>query len=289
MAFTVAHGILGIEGIHRIADLVDLGDNESPLPRIEIDRITGLHSLPEADDNRENRYGQGGELVYRSLARGRTITYEGRILAADLYALRALTRNFRHAASSGRLGELAVVVRPHAAIGGVSHTYRARTLALEIDDEQLVGYEAMPTPYQRGFIFTLRQSDPRYYLVGTVSGGGGSGAVVTLNNTGNAPAVPNFTINGPISNGTVDFNRLGNTVPRLLRYSGVTLANGQIAVLNFLERTFTRSDGESLEHLRVFDDSNWWDAGSAGLNAGVTQVSVSGGNAWTVSFAPASW
>ena len=287
--FTVDHGILGLEGIHRIGDELDV-NVQTGWPRIELDRITGLHSLPEADDNREPTYAQGGERVYPSLARGKTITYEGRVLGRDIWQLRSKTHALRLACAGGRLMETSFVVRPHPTVGGNSHRFDARVLSLEVDDEQTLGNEAMPTAYQRGFVLTVRQSDPRYYLVGAdVSSGGAAGATVTLDNVGNAPALPVFVVNGPVADELL-FHRFDNFVERKLLYDDVGLAAGQQLRLDFNNRTLRRvSDDASFEHKRVFEDSNWWDAGAAGLNAGITHVTVTGGGSWTITFSPASW
>lgn len=286
--YTIAHGILGLEGIHRLADEIDM-NTQGGLPRIQLDRITGIHALPEADDNREPKYGQGGEQVYPSLTRGKTIIYEGRILGADLPQMRAMMHSLRHAASRGRLGETSIVVRP-GGFGGVTHSYDARVLALESDDEQTLGLEAMPTAYQRGFVLTVRQSDPRYYLVGgDVYVEAASVDTITVTNPGNAPALPNFIVDGPIP-GTLTFDRLDNVVARKLVYEDVGLATGEQLRLDFGARTLRRvSDNASFEHKRVYDDSNWWDAGAAGLNPGATQIRVTGGGNWAMGFAPASW
>jgi hypothetical protein len=287
--FTIGEGILGLEAVHRIANHVDL-NTQTGLPRVELDRITGLHSLPDADDNREATYAMTGERVFPSLNRGRTITYEGRILAADLHGLRAMAMQLRYAGTVGRLSETSVVVTPHPSVGGVAHRYDARILALEIDDTQTRGYEAMPTPYQRDFVLTVRQSDPRYYLVGQdVTVSATAADVVAVTNPGNFDALPVFTVNGPIPT-DLFFQREDNFVERALVYEDVGLASGQQLRLNFNDRTLTRvSDGASYEHKRAFDLSNWWDTTAAGLNPGVTHISVVGGGNWTCTFTPANW
>ena len=288
--FTVDQSVLGLEGIHRINDELDM-NAQGVLPRIKLDRISGLHSMAEIDDNREPMYGQGGERTYTSLARGKTVTYEGRVIAADLYTLREHARDFRLVCSHGRLlGTTEFVVRPNPAVGGPSHRFEGRVLSLDIDDEQIASPWAVPTPWQRSFILTVRQADPRYYLVGAdVTAGAASGATVEVDNVGNAPAQPVFVVNGPVADELL-FHRLDNFGDVQLLYDDVGLASGQQLRLDFANRTLRRvSDNESFEHKRVFEDSDWWDAGVAGLNEGVTHVVVSGGGAWTISFSPASW
>ena len=288
--FTVAHGVLGLEGIHRLAaptdDYFDM-NLRSGWPRIELDRIAGLHALPDADDNREATYAQHGEEIYASLVRGRTITYEGRVLARDLYSLRAHSLLLRRAASKGRLREETITVRPHDAIGGNTHQYLARVLALEMDDEQIIGVDTMPTPYQRSFVLTVRMSDPRFYLAGVdITAGGASGATVTVTNPGTVASDPVFYFNGPTP-GDLTIERLDNLAYRKMVYEDVE-TTGQMR-LDFSDRTFTRvSDGESFEHKRAFSESSWWDPENVGINPGTTQIKVTGGGTWNVHFTPAN-
>lgn len=287
--FAATEGVLGLEANHRLANRVDL-NTQTGFPRCELDRITGLHSLPDADDNREATYAMTGERVYPSLNRGKTVTYEGRILARDLHGLRWMGTQLRYAATVGRLTETSIVVTPHPAIGGAVHRYDARILALDIDDDQTRGVGSMPTAYQREFVLSVRQSDPRYYLVGQdVTANAVESDVVEVNNVGNFDALPVFIVNGPVPT-DLFFQRYDNFVERALVYEDVGLATGQQLKLDFNNRTLTRvSDGESFEHKRAFDLSNWWDTTAAALNPGITHVSVSGAPTWSITFSPANW
>lgn len=291
--FGIEDGILGLEGIHRLNDMLDI-NVQTGWPRVELDRITGLHSLPDVDDNREPRYGRSGERTYLGFVRGKTIVYEGRVLGRDLWQLRSHTHALREAinakGASARSKEGDIVVRPHSAIGGVTHRYEARFLSFECDDVQEFGCDTMPTAYQRSFVLTVRQSDPRYYVVGAdVTAGGAAGEVKAVDNVGNASALPVFLVNGPIPDELV-FDRLDNVAHLKLVYDDVGLAAGEQLRLDFTDRSLRRvSDDASFEHKRVFDDSNWWDPGSAPLNQGVTHVTVTGGGSWSITFSPASW
>ena len=292
MPFGIEHGVLGLEGIHRLNNRFDM-NLQGVYPRVKIDRITGLHSLPDADDFRENNYGRAGEIEYQSLYRGRTVVYEGRCQAMDLLGLRWITRTFREAGSFGHLHHGNITVYPPAAIGGVVFEYEPRILSLEIDDEWTRSLHAVPSPYQREFILTVRSGDPRYFVVGqdVIYGPAADGAWVAVNNPGNAVANPVFLINGPTA-GTLTIERaVGNFLARKMVYRDMDLGSGDQAILNFKDRTFRlASDNSDLDYLRVFDDSNWWNPGAAGLNIGVSQVRVSGGSGtWQISFPPASW
>ena len=288
MAFTVADGILGLEGIWNVASTLDI-NVQGALPRVKLDRVVGLHGLPEIDDHREANYAQAGEQVYITNNRGKTIGFEGRVQGRTLGELRNLSVLLRLAFSHTRQTEGDFTCRPNAAVGGPTWKLRGRTLSFELDDEQLLARTAVPTPWQRSFIASVRMGDPRYFLVGQdVVVSGSSGQTRSVNNTGNANAEPVFVVSGPLSNATLDFRKLSGT-PRLLRYEKVTLSSGQQLRLDFQARTFKRvSDSEDFDYLRQFSHSNWWDGSAAALLPGLNDVQVTGA-AWTMSFAPAGW
>jgi hypothetical protein len=293
-AFTFADGVLGQEGIHNWRGLIDI-NTQTGLPRIEVDRFTGLHALPEADDDRAPAVGRIGEIVYPSQPRGKTITYEGRILGRTLHDLRSTSASLRTACAD-RSTEGVMTVRPHPTIGGVQTYYSARVLALELDDDQSpYSPDALPTPYQRGFVLTLRMSDPRHYLVGAAHYAAVSASSVGVTNQGNAPTEPVFIVNGPISDDLV-FERLDNPDYRKLLFDSVTLASGQQLRLDFKNRTLRRvSDGTDYMGKLVIATSNWWDESIPGLMPGNTGVraalgaGTAGTNAWSIDFAHANW
>lgn len=286
--FALNQGILGIEAIHNWRGLVDL-NTQTGLPRIEVDRVTGLHALPEADDNREPATGRIGEVTYPSLPRGKTITYEGTIYGRTLYDLRAHSALLRGACAE-RSAEGWMQVNPDPTIGGAALGYAARVLALDMDDEQTVGVGTMPSEYQRHFVLSLRQSDPRYYQIGApVQGTAGQGVVITVINLGYAPAEPVWIVDGPVADDLV-FERYDNPDPRKVLFNSVGLAAGQQLRLDQRTRTLTRvSDGVDFTSKLVFADSSWWDEGAFGLNPGATQVRSAGGGNWTITFDPATW
>jgi len=291
--YTIQDGALGQEGIHRWRDRIDL-NTQTGLPRIEIDRFTGLHALPEADDDREPAIGRIGEVVYPSQPRGKTVTYEGRVIGRTLYELRQLSTQLR-AAFADRSSEGTMVIRPHPVIGGVSTYFRARSMALDLDDDQApYGPDVMPSAYQRAFVLSLRLSDPRHYTIGTVHGSATSTVTITVTNGGTAPTDPVFVVNGPITDDLV-FERYDNPDARKLLFDSVTLAAGQQLRLDFRARTLRRvSDGQDYMGRLVIGESDWWNEGITGLEPGATQVRAAlgagaGSNTWTVDFDQASW
>lgn len=145
--------LYGMETWHQWSSGLTL--NAGGMPRIVIEKIVGLHALPEADDFRASRTEQPGEIIYPSFARGKTITYNGTIYANSWGNLRTwestMYWSFWDRSNEGNMN-----------VGGAYRFY-ARPLALEMDDEQTVGPHAIPYPYQRPFVLSLRLSDPNYY------------------------------------------------------------------------------------------------------------------------------
>lgn len=146
---------MGLEYLHTWNSIITLNE-QTGIPRIEIDRITGLWSLPEADDNRAPRTAQDGEIVYPSFRRGKTITYTGRVIAATALSLRALQMGFLGA--FGERSDEGTMVMSHS--GAPSYYYIARVLALDMDEEQTFSQDSVPSPFQRGFDLSLRMSHP---------------------------------------------------------------------------------------------------------------------------------
>src|SRR3954463_11362306 len=98
MSWSVVYGPPGLGGIHRwtqganglYLNNVDGSFSQPPFPRIELDRIAGLHSRPEVDDNRDQYTGEIGERPLPGLPRGKTVVYTGRFVARNLTDMLAL-------------------------------------------------------------------------------------------------------------------------------------------------------------------------------------------------------
>jgi hypothetical protein len=292
-AFTAAHGILGIEGIH-VWNGVELNRQLSDAgavrwPLVRFNRITGLLGLPEADDNRAPATGRIGEIVYPGFPRGRTITYEGTVYGRDLLELRGAVASLRGTFSE-RSAQGMMVVKPHPTVGGAQFYYYARPIAFDIDDEQVVGYESMPSAWQRGFILSLRQADPRYWhSVQKNSGSQGPGATPTVTNDGNAPTDFGITVEGPISDDFV-IERYGNPDARKLLLNNVSVGGGDHLAINMGARSIRRmSDNADLTGKLVFEESDWWNEGVWGLHPGNTVIRCAGGGNWFCVFNSASW
>lgn len=159
MPYVAASGPLGLQGIHLWNNVFSLNNLEAALPRVDLDKITGLFSLPEVEDRRDPKIGQNGEVLYPSYTRGKTITYEGRLIAADssIYAYRwSMLAAFTGFHST----EGQMKISPHATWGTGTWAFSARVLALDIDDEIITrSMGIIPTPYQLPFILSLRMKD----------------------------------------------------------------------------------------------------------------------------------
>lgn len=295
--FTIADGVLGLEATHQWGAGLVL-NQEGVYPRYELDRIGGLHSHPEVEDNREPAFGRIGEIAYPSLPRGKTLTYEGRVVAYTLAQMRAAAAALR--GSFRPVSDGTMYVRPSPVIGGPTWRYGARVLACDVDDEQTRGDEAMPSPYQREFVLSLRMADPRFSVDGApVSVNGVDGDVRVITNPGTAPADPVVVIDGPNTDDLV-FERDNNPDAQKLIFSDVTCAAGDQLRLDWKARTLTRlSDGVQFANRVVFDPEewwaadhrSWWDANTDGLNPGPTTIRVAStdGGAWVCTIDPASW
>lgn len=165
MTYSAGAGPLGLQGRHTWNGIFTLNNLEAGMPYVDLDRITGLFSLPEADDLRDPRVGANGEVIYPSFTRGKTITYEGRLIAANegIYGFRWFMLG---AFANNQSNEGQMVITPHPAWGGGGWGFNARVLALDIDDEVTVeSLQALPSPYQLNFVLSLRMRDNNIYQV----------------------------------------------------------------------------------------------------------------------------
>lgn len=292
MPTAIADGPLGLEAIHvlhgRWAN-VYLNDLAA-YPRFELDRISGLHSLPEAEDQRYSPVGVPGEIPLPSQVRGKTLTYEGRIVAHNAQEMRQQAAFLRNMAAE-RSVEVRIDITPHPAYGDIQWWFGARTTAYDSDEEiKETSLSAYPSPHQRDFTWSVRMSDARFYVIGhDVVVNGASGDVRSINPGTLSPTEPVFVINGPTGTDLV-FERYDNFDARKLLFKNVGLAAGQQLRLDFRARTLTRvSDGVDFLPTMNLTESNWWDEDTFGLYPGPTQVRCAGGNNWTCTASPASW
>lgn len=280
MTVAIQDGILGLEAVHawvynnQSFDLNDL----SAMPRTRLIRIPGLHSLPDADDNRELKTGRSGEQLYPSHSRGRTVTYEGVIEATSLQSLRrtgnGMRRGFQRRYDNG-----VMTVSPHEAYGSVEHFYNARVIAYDSDDEQTRSPQSAYR-FSRDFVLSVRQGDARSYVVGQQSVDGTNHATVNCSNLGYAPTDPIVQIKGSITNATVVITRGDG---KLLTFVGLSCAGGQTIDVDFFKReAHNETTGDDWTGRLDNGDSNWWDENQDGLRPETVETVTVDGAAFTV-------
>ncbi len=234
-------------------------------PQVKVTDISGLHSLPEMEDNREDHIGRRGQTIYPSYERSRTIVYTAVVRArsvALLDAVRgALRRNFR--VQRDREGTMRI---------GANWFYRARVAALEISDVQTTGPESV-YPFQRDVTLTLIQSDPRVYWhlpqiftgldneevleVNNIYGTTDSDPIITVENSGSVVTLENFDVPGATS---------GHA---RLRFND--LPDGTLTV-DFLHRT-AEVNGVDVT-AKLASTTDWWDDGKVGIDVGNNSIKV---------------
>jgi hypothetical protein len=278
MSVAITDGILGVESQMNWnggAAILNAGG----FPRAKVNRITGLHDLPDADDNRENNTGYAGEQPYVGHARGRTIVYEGVLKAQTLPQLRAYGNALR-AAFQDRSGEKVMTHAPHVTWGAISHFFYARVINWSSPEDQTsYSGSAMPTPWQRPFVLTLRQSDPRYYVTGlNISNEVASAGSWEAHNAGLMETPPIFHIKGALADATVLLARGGGAN---LRFDDITLGVGEWMIVDFRQRyAYNEQTGEDLTGHINLTYSNWWDEGMPGLRPATHEDVGVTGAAW---------
>lgn len=291
MTTAINDGILGLEAKVEVGGGVfTFNDLEATSPRVKLTKITGLHSLPEADDYRDDRVDMPGQLIYPGQARGKTISYEGVLQASDQAALSALRQTFR-AAVAERSDEVLIKHIPNASYGSVVWGYTARVLAFDCDDEIIVDKLAtIPTPYQRGFVFTVRMSDPRYRLYSSAFEDlwNADNLQIVARAEGGAPADPEIDVHTVVSGNPVTITNESVTVDG--NFATLVINPTASGTLQILFRTREiMIDG--VDHVFDLDiaASNWWDEGVDGLAPGDNLVRVSGAGTWDLRFDHRSW
>jgi hypothetical protein len=280
MAWTTQHGPPGLEGTHTWGGVVLNTDRSLGLPRYKLDRITGLMSLPEAQDFRQPRTGRRGEESYPGAALGKTVVYEGRIQAPTLQDMRLMETELRGAFRKRGREQVMALARP----SGPGWFYGATVAQLDIDDEQTRGPSAQPTPWQRGFLIGLRLGEPRIFMVTPQS----YGPFVhntwhQVTNLGNTDADPTFT--GTVLADGTDVSVYNSTVQvdgAAARLTFRDLPAGAFAC-NFNQRT-TTVDGEDVAGKLDPDYDRWWNELVPGIEPGANQLRAVGLSAWGVTF-----
>lgn len=254
------------------------------LPRVKFDRMPGFRSLPEADDNREQRTARIGSTVLPSLVRDKTFTVDGKLQAANMTDLRGLERQML-AAFGERNVEGTWSAIPLAAwdpVNGATDYWQAsmRVMAYEPQTDFPAGLNALPSAYQLPFVLTMRMSDPRWFWTDAATATHASSATAT--NLGSAPADPTITVAGASGTVTITNTTVDN---RQLVFLG--LPSGSL-VIDFDARTALIGASDALPYLDTYE-SDWWDIGIPGLRSGANTITQSGGTSVTVDWQHAAW
>lgn len=268
----IAEGVLGKEALHTWNSALTLNDRESGLPLYRLDKITGLHDRADSSNISEPITGQDGELFYPSPTLGKTIVYEGTVLASTSWGMRAARTSLLSVFHANTVG--AMIVAPPPTRGGVAWRYVARVLSCVCDDVQEAGLNSVPTPHQRTFLITLRQNIPIY--LGTVNNVVNGTSSVVVTNAGNAHAFPRITVNHPGGDLTIS-NTTGSLSLTFL---------GLIAGVFVMDFTLRRAYVNGTDVTAALEDatSNWLDELTYGMGAGANTITQSGGTDLSVTW-----
>lgn len=264
--------------------------------------ITGLHDKPDADDPRVNLVYQRGELPLPRLPRGRTITYSGMIVGATLSAMRA-QRAALEAACDSALNNpltwlLSIAYDPVYDTSGLAFAAYGIPIAFTCDDTQPAP-TVLPSPFQREFVLTFRQSDGRYWVTpdaflcstGSADSPNTSGSPETLTLTGLKPSEPTFTVYGTGDGSATIILTAAETSAQLQIVLPDAMDDGDTLVVDFGQRlvTFTHS-GTAHDYTGFIDwpNSNYWNESDvvASLLIGDNTLSVDG-DPWSCTAVPA--
>jgi hypothetical protein len=284
-------GILGIEARHQWNGGATLGDLTAS-PRVKLTAISGLRSLADAEDIRDNAMGRRGEIPRNSYRRGKTLAYELLLQARTLADLRQLASEL--AAGFDDLSEGRMLVTPDPEYtAGFSRFFRARALSLDEGPEILNPHAAWQ--FQQPFALGLRMADTRFYdpqevidstgLIALAGGvappltppvtlpdtGEGAGAV-TLTNPGNAAAEPVIDVYGPVTDPILSNLSQGKT----LAFEGVELTASTFLRVDFYTRTVKLQGTSDYRSKIDWDASDWWDPGAVGLVPGENLIQIRG-------------
>lgn len=169
----------------KLNQLDPLSSGEDELwPRVVLDSVKGLRALPDMDDNREDNTESNGESPLPGYARGKTLTYSGRIYGSSWTNAHQGADNMLLAlgpdVDTGELQTGFMVIAPdlpdtdQALYGGIC---RACEIVERIDIPSDLGNEH-PSVYRFDFTFDIRMSDGRYVEWDPEGGSGGDGEVV---------------------------------------------------------------------------------------------------------------
>lgn len=281
--FTDVRCIPGIEAKHTATSargvVLPIHDPQGPLPRMKVNDINGLFSLPDLSDQREVRRGAHGEIPLPAFRTGKTVTYEGPapgwgIQAQYLNDLRTYERRLGEVL--GDTGEIRVDFQRYSAVGH-AYFFKARVVSFDPDEKQTIPPTSMPSPWQRTVTLTLRLGDPFVYLneLSVYTSPVASGAANpqwNVTNIGTAPATPVFRLTGPIQAAIATDDLTGR---KLAFSSAIALGAGVQYDFDFKTRRVTQvSNGAIIGNAIDWAATTWLDEGDV-LTPGTRSVTLS--------------
>lgn len=269
MPVSVADGALGLEARHvwELLPSFPLNGPNFTIPVIRLDRIGGMYSLGEIEDLRASRTGAIGEIVYPSLMRGKTVTYEGRVIGTTLQTMRQWITLLRNAFTD-TVNERRMTIHPDPLYGTGDFYFMARPMAFECDEEQIYAATRRPSGFQRNFILTLRMSDPRFYANGVDEWDTGS---VMVFNKGSAPSDPTVIISGIDDPKDVWAQNLTTGGKLLFK----ELPSTEDVQIDFRKCSAWQGE-QQITHLLRVAESNWWDYEQPGVAPGQNEITSCG-------------
>jgi hypothetical protein len=308
--------IVGVEGIHEWETGLVLNDRAA-MPHYRIEKIGGLRSAPDFSPTADPALGRTGEVPRLADRLGKTITYEGLIVATKLNDLEAA--NAALVAAFSGTTERKMTAGPHPGYAGPAlqtREFYARPLDAGGDESQDATPWRKSRGFERPFSLSLRLSDPRFYnpvaddVTATVvsavdvsdalglpfvpgsdlSPPSGDQISLTVHNDGTVDTDPIIRINGPCSNPSVT-NR---TTGKFLRFRNITVDSGDAIHLDFHERRATKANDDNNIRHKIDPASTWWDRGVVGLQPGANTVrlrarTLGGGASLEVTFKEADF
>jgi hypothetical protein len=270
-----------------------------------LQQVEGIHDAPDMDDPRVKLVYQSGELPLPRLGRGRTITYTG-ILAAQTMS------DMRNAVSALRACVMSGIQSPTAWLVSVAYNSTYDTSGLAFAAYGIpVGFTCpdtqpaatvLPSPYQRQFTLSFRQSDGRWSVTpsaflctcGSSASKIDDGSAGTLTLTGTAPGEPTFTVYGTGSGEATIVLTAAEVSGQLTIDLPAKMGDGDTLVVNFGQRTitYTPSGGAATDYSGYLDMSagNWWNEADVvpTLLIGDNTLEVVG-DKWSASCVPMVW
>lgn len=164
---STSDGPPGLEAKHQwnpaVGNNFTMNDIEGSYPFVDLVTIQNYYSLPESDDNRIPQTGLEGETILPGKKRGKTITYVGFIIGVTRKGVLGMRRNMVASFSEMDI-EGTMYIDPHNSYSSHAWEFKARVLALEIDDEIIAKSLKERDPYKLAFDLTLRLSNPFFTL-----------------------------------------------------------------------------------------------------------------------------